>query len=1043
MKYKVFISFKKTDEKGQVTADCRFAAELYAFLRREGIEDVFFSEETIQADGNSGFTEEINKALDSSEIFIYVCSKPEYLETSFVKAEYSTYINEMYSGRKPPQSVFGLLGEGVRIADLNIALRQYETFPMNESGMRAILAFIKNRYKNNGKIDLKEIQHIGSNWFIRDELAETINFFINDGGRILLVSNPINSGFNDTAYMLASENSNMALFFNTMSLKEAIEKTDIDFGCAIILNVNAEEFTIIEKIVNDIKINVVAGLDNSLNIPAKQFADNTTNATLIEIEYPNNNEIEKIIDRYADRKEITVRPEVKKRLEFLLYGAMRNSATLAFLLSNLNSAKDVEAINSEINVYRYIDHYLYTFHKDAYGYLDYIINEIYATGINSVIISDQNKSAYLSTLIYYGIIQKKLNIYKVSSSGYLLYKIAFYALCNHGIAAYEDLDTKFKKAHPYFSFLIYEQTEDEAYINYKQFSIDDKVKLIQLFEANNKVTDFLIKQDDMRDAYIAYCKMCERNGQLKRAERICGILSRQKLSEKQLDLIRALQISLQYKIDGTIPCFTVENKGKNETMALADIAYCTDNYKVALEIYNKLAELCKGEENEIDILLKYAELLFDYGDKDKLRTVLMRLEEKDLSDKERAELLLVQFDSAFADNDMYLAEKIAIETYKLAYKNFDVKQIERASGNLGTYYLERGNVEKAIKYVATNLKVAEETEDLNGLAIAYQSLAKCEFCMGNYKSACMHFSMSAYYAKNSGNNWRLNYSNLWLELFSTQPIDYKLHEEKLRQIESVEYMSRGYLLMGFNAIVRSEGKSIILDMFQKAVESAKRAKSINDEIIATKFFNTMAREEETECSGFIKRLRSIDFSMSSLALPMYKFNNITTDRLYLRHVMASDVAAIFEYASTDIATRYVIFEQHKYIQDSYKYIEDISNQEKQGVLFCWAIVYKENERVIGTIDICYNEKYGMMELGYIINHKYWHRGIATEAVNSVLNFLNNEHIVNKICAICFEENTASAKVLQKTGFLLEKVLPNYHNKEKIDNKNGLLFIKEL
>lgn len=62
------------------------------------------------------------------------------------------------------------------------------------------------------------------------------------------------------------------------------------------------------------------------------------------------------------------------------------------------------------------------------------------------------------------------------------------------------------------------------------------------------------------------------------------------------------------------------------------------------------------------------------------------------------------------------------------------------------------------------------------------------------------------------------------------------------------------------------------------------------------------------------------------------------------------------------------------------------------------------------------------ELGYWIGEPFWGKGIATEAVNQMINytFLNFSHLV-RIYARVFEGNIASMRVLEKNGFHLESI----------------------
>ncbi len=63
-----------------------------------------------------------------------------------------------------------------------------------------------------------------------------------------------------------------------------------------------------------------------------------------------------------------------------------------------------------------------------------------------------------------------------------------------------------------------------------------------------------------------------------------------------------------------------------------------------------------------------------------------------------------------------------------------------------------------------------------------------------------------------------------------------------------------------------------------------------------------------------------------------------------------------------------------------------------------------------------------MELGYWIAEPYWKMGIATQAVRYMVDYGFKEFEVNRIFARPFARNSASCRVLEKVGFVLEAEL---------------------
>jgi RimJ/RimL family protein N-acetyltransferase len=59
------------------------------------------------------------------------------------------------------------------------------------------------------------------------------------------------------------------------------------------------------------------------------------------------------------------------------------------------------------------------------------------------------------------------------------------------------------------------------------------------------------------------------------------------------------------------------------------------------------------------------------------------------------------------------------------------------------------------------------------------------------------------------------------------------------------------------------------------------------------------------------------------------------------------------------------------------------------------------------------------EIGYWLAEPFWGRGIATEALRAVTRHAIRAHGLTRVFAVPFAWNTASCRVLEKAGFVLE------------------------
>jgi RimJ/RimL family protein N-acetyltransferase len=102
---------------------------------------------------------------------------------------------------------------------------------------------------------------------------------------------------------------------------------------------------------------------------------------------------------------------------------------------------------------------------------------------------------------------------------------------------------------------------------------------------------------------------------------------------------------------------------------------------------------------------------------------------------------------------------------------------------------------------------------------------------------------------------------------------------------------------------------------------------------------------------------------------------------------------------------------------------------KSGKITNWAISNKDS-KLIGVIGFHDGIKSHKSEIGYWLAKPYWGKGIMTEVLQKVCDIAFQKFKLLRITATVFENNLASAKVLEKCNFVLEGAcLKNYYVKE--------------
>lgn len=162
--------------------------------------------------------------------------------------------------------------------------------------------------------------------------------------------------------------------------------------------------------------------------------------------------------------------------------------------------------------------------------------------------------------------------------------------------------------------------------------------------------------------------------------------------------------------------------------------------------------------------------------------------------------------------------------------------------------------------------------------------------------------------------------------------------------------------------------------------------------------------------------------MKTEALKFKASPTLETERLILRKLNMKDAVPIFQYASDPEVTKFMLWDTHKNIKDTFRFIDYITEQYKKDEAAEWVVTLKENGSVIGTIGLSSLTRFLCCEIGYTLNRKYWGRGIMTEAASRVIRFAFEEMRVNRIEAMHLTGNDASGRVMQKLGMRYEGTL---------------------
>jgi len=157
-----------------------------------------------------------------------------------------------------------------------------------------------------------------------------------------------------------------------------------------------------------------------------------------------------------------------------------------------------------------------------------------------------------------------------------------------------------------------------------------------------------------------------------------------------------------------------------------------------------------------------------------------------------------------------------------------------------------------------------------------------------------------------------------------------------------------------------------------------------------------------------------------LTINFTPFPNLETERLQLRRVAKEDVNEIFALRSNEQTMKYIPRPLAKTKEDALGHIAMIDEKIENNEGINWAITLKNSPKLIGIIGhYSIKPEHYRAEMGYMLLPEYHGKGIITEAIKEVIKYGFEIMKLHSIEAIIDPENFASAKVLQKNGFVKE------------------------
>jgi len=147
---------------------------------------------------------------------------------------------------------------------------------------------------------------------------------------------------------------------------------------------------------------------------------------------------------------------------------------------------------------------------------------------------------------------------------------------------------------------------------------------------------------------------------------------------------------------------------------------------------------------------------------------------------------------------------------------------------------------------------------------------------------------------------------------------------------------------------------------------------------------------------------------------------LETERLYLREMTQADFPLLCKHLQdTEVMYAY----EHAYsdaeVQEG---IDKQFQRYKNDGFGVWAVILKENEILIGQCGLSMQpcEDGEVLEIGYIFQKEYWHKGYATEAAIACREYAFDELKADEVFSLIRDNNVASQNVAKRNGMSIRR-----------------------
>ncbi len=148
---------------------------------------------------------------------------------------------------------------------------------------------------------------------------------------------------------------------------------------------------------------------------------------------------------------------------------------------------------------------------------------------------------------------------------------------------------------------------------------------------------------------------------------------------------------------------------------------------------------------------------------------------------------------------------------------------------------------------------------------------------------------------------------------------------------------------------------------------------------------------------------------------------IETPRLWIKEIKNSDLDYLLKIYNNSQNMIFIPNSDFKWTKEKLKEKYDKINKDYKNGFGIFAVQIKDTDFIIGEAGLFNSfQDLKYLELGYILDNKFWRKGYGSEICNSLIDYGFKKLNLYKITARMFKQNIASVKLSERCGMSLTK-----------------------